>query len=71
VNTLTITATTRAGLAPNDDSPLTVLLRSFRTGIVPGLSGTQTYYSWQEQRVDVIFTGFGLCFGEFFGGINS
>lgn len=72
VDTLTVTATTRVGFGPTDDSPLTVLLRSYRTGaVIPGLAGTQTYFSWQDQRMDVIFTGFGLCFGEFFGGINS
>lgn len=68
-NTYTITAAHRATLGAADDTALTVMLRTFFTAAT-GV-GSTTCYSLQQHRLDVIFTGFGLCFGEFFGGLNS
>jgi hypothetical protein len=44
---------------------LTVQLKQFLT------IGVVTFQSIQQQRLDVIFTGFGFCFGEYFGGIQA
>jgi hypothetical protein len=46
-------------------NPLKVQLKQF---FVVGLV---TFESFQQQTVQVIFTGFGFCFGEYFGGIQN
>jgi hypothetical protein len=44
---------------------LTIKLTQFH------IVGLVTFESIQQQRIDVIFTGFGFCFGEYFGGIQA
>jgi hypothetical protein len=63
-----ITAETRAGFSGAGDAPLTVKVFSFKAIVFPVPA---TLYCLQPQSLDVIFTGFGLTFGEFFGGLNS
>ena len=68
VGAATITADQRAVmsvLAGPNDAPLTVYVFSF-LNILPA-----SLFSRFAQRLDVIFTGFGMCFGEYFGGIQQ
>lgn len=62
--TITITAALRATYPGAPDAPLTVQLWSWVTTI-------GTLWSLQAQSVSVIFTGFGMTFGEYFGGITA
>ncbi len=65
-STVTITAAQRRSCAGAGDAPLTVEVFTFLNSYPAA-----ALYSFQPQRVDVIFTGFGMCFGEFFGGVNQ
>jgi len=62
--TVTITAAARAAMSVGaGDDPLDV--------DVFALDSVSTLYSFMPQRATVIFTGFGMTFGEYFGGIQQ
>lgn len=66
----TITAAQRAGFGATPHlglDPVDVFIYAFE----PQVSPLPTLYSYQQQHVRVIFTGFGMVFGEYFGGLQQ